>query len=188
MADDAARHRGVCLIAPDRPGYGASTAQPDRSVVDGPADLAVLAEAVYLDDLAVVSIGGGAVYGLAAAHCLFPRVRRLALIAPDEPEPTPRAALRLGAEVRRDPHQAAERLLECRPRDRAVLGDGEGWTAFVRSLELAFADPGAAALDARLRSLAWARGRPGGRLSTRVWEGSAYGWLTDLDHVLRWLT
>ena len=126
-------------------------------------------------------------YGLAAAHCLFPRVRRLALIAPDEPEPTPRGALRLGAEVRADPQRAAERVLADQPRDRAVLGDGAGWSAFVRSLELAFADPGAAALDARLRSLAWARGRPGGRLSTRVWEGSSCGWLADLDLVLRWL-
>jgi hypothetical protein len=188
LADGAARRRGVCLIAPDRPGYGASTAQPDRSVVDGPADLAVLAEAVYLDDLAVLTVGGGFVYGLAAAHCLLPRVRRLAVVAPGEAEPTPRAALRLGRDVRRDPEQAAERLLAARPLDRALLGEDAGWGACVASLRLAFADPGAAALDARLRGLAWGREQPTGPMSMRRWDGSAYAWLSDLDLVLRWLT
>jgi pimeloyl-ACP methyl ester carboxylesterase len=39
-AADAARDAGVRLIAPDRPGIGASTRQPGRKLLDWPADVA----------------------------------------------------------------------------------------------------------------------------------------------------
>jgi pimeloyl-ACP methyl ester carboxylesterase len=70
-ADAAARRCHVCLIAPDRPA--------------GPDDLAVLADAVFVEDLRLVTLGAGAEHGLAAAHTLRPRVSHLALLAPDGP-------------------------------------------------------------------------------------------------------
>jgi hypothetical protein len=67
------------------------------------------------------------------------------------------------------------------------VGEGEGRDAHDAALRLAFADPDAAALDARLRALAWSRPLPSTSTLTRVWEGSSYAWLADLDLVLRWL-
>jgi pimeloyl-ACP methyl ester carboxylesterase len=187
LADGAARRRGVELIVPDRPGFGSSTAAPRRRVVDTPVDLAVLLDALMVDEVSVVTVGGGSVYGLATAHCLEPRVRRLALVAPGEPEPDPAALHRLAVTVRRDPRAAVDHLLEGRARDRQLIGEDDGWAAFESGLRLAFADPEAAVLDARLRALAWERRLPSTATPTRVWEGSAYGWLADLDLVLRWL-
>ena len=187
LADDAARGRGVRLIAPDRPGFGTSTLHPTRRVVDDPTDLAALAEALMLDDFSVVTVGGGAVYGLAAAQCLGSRVRRLGLVAPAEPEPDPGTVRRLGAEMRADVGAAGEALLADRPRDRQVFAEDAGWAAYESSLRLAFADPDATVIDARLRALAWRRSSPSIPTVTHVWEGSAYGWLADLDLVLRWL-
>ena len=114
-------------------------------------------------------------------------MRRLGLVAPGEPEPDAGTVRRLGAEVRADVGAAGEALLAARPRDRQVLGEDAGWAAYESSLRLAFADPDATVIDARLRALAWRRSLPSIPTVTRVWEGSAYGWLADLDLVLRWL-
>jgi hypothetical protein len=73
LADAAGRRRQVCLIAPERP--------------DRPADLTVLADAVFVEELRLLTLGGGAEHGLAAAHHLRLRVRRLALVAPGEQLP-----------------------------------------------------------------------------------------------------
>ncbi len=187
LADGAARRRNICLVAPDRPGYGSSTVQRGRRILDTPGDLAVLADALGLDDLAVVTVGGGAVYGLATAHCLQPRVRRLAIVAPAEAEPGGAAVRRLADAVRQDVRAAGDALLADRPLDRALVGDGEGRDAHEAALALAFADPSAAIVDARLRDLAWSRRLPSTSARTRVWGGSAYAWLADMDLVLRWL-
>ncbi len=41
--DEAATSLGVRLIAPDRPGYGGSTWDPDRKLLDWPEDIKELA-------------------------------------------------------------------------------------------------------------------------------------------------
>ncbi len=46
----AAADRGLRLLAPTRPGYGASTRQPGRSVADVAADVAVLLDHLGVDD------------------------------------------------------------------------------------------------------------------------------------------
>src|SRR5258708_1654460 len=44
-----AREMGIRLIGIDRPGYGLSDFQPDRTLLDWPADVAQLADALLLD-------------------------------------------------------------------------------------------------------------------------------------------
>jgi pimeloyl-ACP methyl ester carboxylesterase len=81
LADEPARALGLCLIAPDRPGYGLSTARRYRRLEDWAADLAVLMNALGHERFALVGISGGGPFALAAAHALRGRVRRLALVS-----------------------------------------------------------------------------------------------------------
>src|SRR4051794_2688416 len=47
--DSIAYKLGVRIIAPERPGYGLSSFQPGRTVLDWPADVVTLADALRLD-------------------------------------------------------------------------------------------------------------------------------------------
>jgi pimeloyl-ACP methyl ester carboxylesterase len=67
VAEDAARARGVRIIAPDRPGYGLSSAQPGRAFADWPDDVAALADALGIDRFGVVGVSGGGPHALACA-------------------------------------------------------------------------------------------------------------------------
>jgi len=72
--DAAARTLGIRIIAPDRPGLGASTFQPGRTLADWPADIAALADHLGLARFAVLGVSGGAPYALAVAHALPDRL------------------------------------------------------------------------------------------------------------------
>ncbi|KAH9902071.1 alpha/beta-hydrolase [Xylariomycetidae sp. FL2044] len=71
---EGARQRGLRLLAVERPGYGDSTYQPDRRILDWPSDLLALAEHLQIDRFAVIGLSGGGPYALA---CLYgiPRAR-----------------------------------------------------------------------------------------------------------------
>lgn len=73
IAFDAAS-KGVRLISYDRPGYGASTVQPGRSVGDTATDVAAIADALRLDRFGVWGFSGGGAPALACAALLGPRV------------------------------------------------------------------------------------------------------------------
>ncbi len=59
--------RGIRLIGYDRPGYGGSTAYPDRNVASAAEDLSRIASALHLDRLAVWGHSGGGPHALACA-------------------------------------------------------------------------------------------------------------------------
>ena len=67
-ADAAARDGGVRLVAPDRPGMGLSTFQPGRRLVDWPADVTSLADALGLERFAVMGWSAGGPYAGGAAR------------------------------------------------------------------------------------------------------------------------
>src|SRR5580704_15955093 len=56
---------GVRLIGYDRPGYGASTPDPARTVADCAADVRAIAAALGYDRIAVWGISGGGPHALA---------------------------------------------------------------------------------------------------------------------------
>ncbi|KAI3329184.1 alpha/beta-hydrolase [Xylariaceae sp. AK1471] len=58
------------IIAVDRPGYGLSSPQPDRTILDHAKDVEYLARYLNLDSYAVVGISGGGPYALACAAAL----------------------------------------------------------------------------------------------------------------------
>lgn len=58
---------GARIVAVDRPGYGLSDYQSGRRLVDWPADVVALAEALNLGRFAVASVSNGGPYALACA-------------------------------------------------------------------------------------------------------------------------
>ena len=59
--------KGVRLISPDRPGMGLSTYQPGRRLVDWPADVAHLTEALGIERFAVMGWSAGGPYAAVCA-------------------------------------------------------------------------------------------------------------------------
>src|ERR687893_2368518 len=59
---------GVRLILVDRPGYGVSDFQPGRRLLDWPADVAGLAEALALERFAVFGMSGGGPHAAACGY------------------------------------------------------------------------------------------------------------------------
>ena len=66
-AHEAAVATGVRLIAPDRPGMGLSTYQPGRRLLDWPADVAHLADALGIERFAVMGWSAGGPYAAVCA-------------------------------------------------------------------------------------------------------------------------
>jgi len=73
---------GVRLICYDRPGYGGSDRQKGRSVSDAAADVHAIANALGVDQFAVVGRSGGGPHALAcaASDLLIGRVTRVAVL------------------------------------------------------------------------------------------------------------
>jgi len=84
-----AQARGIRLISYDRPGYGGSTPQPDRTVASAAEDVAAIAEALGCERLLVWGISGDGPHALACAALLPDLVvttAMLASLAPHEAE------------------------------------------------------------------------------------------------------
>jgi pimeloyl-ACP methyl ester carboxylesterase len=76
-----AEARGIRLLSYDRPGYGASVADPDRRVASAAADSAAIADALGIDRFATWGVSGGGPHALACAALLGERVVGVASLA-----------------------------------------------------------------------------------------------------------
>lgn len=76
---------GVRFITVDRPGIGLSSYQPGRTLLDWPADVAQLADALGLARFAILSLAGGGMYALACAAALPDRLTGVACVSPSAP-------------------------------------------------------------------------------------------------------
>jgi pimeloyl-ACP methyl ester carboxylesterase len=83
--DEAARAAGLRWVSPDKPGYGGSDYQRQRSVSGWADDLAALAAYLGLDRFALAGESGGVPFTLTAAHQLADQVSVVALIASGGP-------------------------------------------------------------------------------------------------------
>jgi pimeloyl-ACP methyl ester carboxylesterase len=140
---------GVRLIAPDRPGYGQSDFKKGRTLLDMPADIEQLANALGLGRFAVMGVSAGGPYVAACAYRLGERLTGAAIVSGSAPfnrsgamagvNRDYRAAYNMAMwpgwlldpvmrlhdqTVRNKPERALEKLMrECSADDRAVLSD-----------------------------------------------------------------
>ena len=82
LAGDPADAVGTRIISIDRPGFGLSTPEPQRSIGSFAFDVSRLADALGIERFSVLGFSGGAPYALATASHLPDRVCAVALIAP----------------------------------------------------------------------------------------------------------
>lgn len=83
--DEPARAAGLRWISPDKPGYGGSDYDRNRSLLSWAGDLAALAGHLGLDRFALAGESGGGPFTLAAAHRFAARVSVAVLIATGGP-------------------------------------------------------------------------------------------------------
>jgi pimeloyl-ACP methyl ester carboxylesterase len=102
---------GLSVLVPDRPGYGASTPNAGRRVVDVALDLLAVLDAESVDSAVVLGGSGGGPHALALAAAAPDRVRSVAVAvgaAPLQPE-------------ERDQQVATNRAIMRLAHDRAAL-------------------------------------------------------------------
>ena len=84
-AAKSAGSQGLRLIAPDRWGYGGTTAHPHPTLAAFAADIARVADTLGIARFAVLGVSGGGPYASALGALLRDRVTALALVAPVGP-------------------------------------------------------------------------------------------------------
>jgi pimeloyl-ACP methyl ester carboxylesterase len=120
---DAPADAGVRLVYVDRPGYGYSDDHEGRTLVDWADDVGAFADALGLDEFAVVGVSGGGPHALACAARLPDRVRAAVVVSgvgPAQDIPAVAAAL---TPLRREQVELARRDPEAAW--AAVLGEAE---------------------------------------------------------------
>jgi len=80
LTDAAAARRGIRVIAADRPGIGLSDFKPGRTLVEWPADVAELADALGLGSFGVLGVSGGGAYALACAAQIPERLSAVGIV------------------------------------------------------------------------------------------------------------
>lgn len=74
FAHEAAARQGLRVIGLDRPGFGLSSFQPHRRILDWPLDVAAVADTLQLPRFGVFGISGGCPYILACAATMPERL------------------------------------------------------------------------------------------------------------------
>ena len=87
--DAAARAEGVRLIAPDRPGYGQSSFDANRRLVDWPRDVEAIARQLGLSQFGVFGVSGGGPHAAVCARALGERLLGTAIVSGVAPPDTP---------------------------------------------------------------------------------------------------
>ena len=100
LGDEAARAKGVRLIALDRPGMGLSDYLQRRTLVDWPDDVLQVAAALGLDRFAVLGISGGGPYAAACAWKLSERLTGAGIVSCLAPLDAPGAMAGMGRQNR----------------------------------------------------------------------------------------
>ena len=68
--DDIARRHSLRVLALDRPGFGLSTPQPRRRILNWPVDVQAFAQGIGISRFAVFGVSGGGPFALACAYAL----------------------------------------------------------------------------------------------------------------------
>jgi pimeloyl-ACP methyl ester carboxylesterase len=90
FGNDALNGAGVRVIGIDRPGFGASDFQKQRTFQDWPNDVAAVADALGMDRFGVLGYSAGGPYVLACAHALADRLTFAGVVSGVGPAEMPR--------------------------------------------------------------------------------------------------
>lgn len=197
LLDDAAKQLGVRVVAPDRPGFGASTPQPRRSIIDWIDDLDELTQRLLLDRYPLLAISGGSPYALAVAWCHAERVPHLGLLSVICPLDVPDVTHGANSQVRftfwaarcapfllvpigrmmawvttRNPDKAAELLIGMRPpADREIIQRPEVLAVLRENLPNQFKDPASMANEMANAARPWGFDLEEISVPTTIWQG-----------------
>jgi pimeloyl-ACP methyl ester carboxylesterase len=97
LVHEPARRLGMRIIAPERPGFGLSTFQRNRTLRDWANDVAEFANLLGINNFGVAGISGGGPYAAACAALLPSRVTAAALINPVGPMCPPEGPEEIGS-------------------------------------------------------------------------------------------
>ena len=95
--DEAVRGSGARVIGIDRPGFGGSDFQANRTYADWPGDAARVADELELDRFAVLGYSAGGPYVVACARALADRITFAGIVSGVGPAETPRFRDGMGA-------------------------------------------------------------------------------------------
>lgn len=85
LFDELNQQLGIRMIAPDRPGFGLSDFQKDRTYLDWPDDVRELADHLGIDRFAVLGWSSGGPHAAAVAHGIPQRLAVVAIVAGEGP-------------------------------------------------------------------------------------------------------
>jgi pimeloyl-ACP methyl ester carboxylesterase len=192
-AAPAAAELGVRLIVPDRPGFGDSTPQRDRTIVDWVADAAALADAVDIERFGLLGQSAGTPFALAVAARVPGRVLAVALCGGIVPLGEPGALEGVGGPMRplfvvarrapwavrpllrlvRNPDTAADRALKDLPeKDRAAMERSELLALHRATTAEIMRYPDAFAHEVRLVARPWGFDLADVKAPVGLWVGS----------------
>lgn len=81
MYHDAAKQHAVRLLAPDRPGIGGSSDQPNRTLIDWVSDIKDTADALGIGQFSIISESGGSAYAFVCAAQLPERISKVMIVS-----------------------------------------------------------------------------------------------------------
>jgi pimeloyl-ACP methyl ester carboxylesterase len=85
LFDELNQQLGIRMIAADRPGFGLSDFQEDRTYLDWPDDVRELADQLGIDRFAVLGWSSGGPHAAAVAHGIPQRLAVVAIVAGEGP-------------------------------------------------------------------------------------------------------
>jgi pimeloyl-ACP methyl ester carboxylesterase len=85
LFDELNQQLGIRMIAPDRPGFGLSDFQEDRTYLDWPNDVRELADHLGINRFAVLGWSSGGLHAAAVAHGIPQRLAVVAIVAGEGP-------------------------------------------------------------------------------------------------------
>ncbi len=79
--DMRARDLNLRIIAVNRPGYGNSDFQIDRTLLDWPDDISELADSLKIDSFSVLGVSGGGPYAIVCAYKISGRLKKVGVVS-----------------------------------------------------------------------------------------------------------
>ncbi|KLV14571.1 alpha/beta fold hydrolase [Bacillus altitudinis] len=83
--DPISKELGIRLISLDRPGFGLSDPQPDRTILDWAKDVQEVADHLDISHFSVIGVSGGGAFAAGCAYQLPDRILSVALVSSTTP-------------------------------------------------------------------------------------------------------